>query len=99
MKRKYWSVKTEVVINTGFMKCGNCLHVRLNEPYFVKHYYHVKGENHNECTCWRCCRDAESTFLIKQKWPIAFERFCTDQGCILDWSPGVRELVGENEKA
>ena len=99
MKRKKRVVSTGVVLGDSRSKCIRCRHVRLNEPY-IKKTTTVDGFFiEEEYTCWRCCRDAESTLLIAQKWPLAFERIQWLDSWMLDWAPGVRELVAKDGKA
>ena len=99
MRKKPEPVTVAVFLGKKGIVCKKCLHERIDEPYVVSIYRLASYRHRREFTCWRCCRDAESTFMIQQRWPIAFERFCTSHGCILDWAPGVKELVGEHAKA
>ena len=84
----------EIVLGTDIMKCSKCLHVRENEPFLRQVRYLSSGGVAFYYTCWRCCRGAESTFLIMQKWPLAFERSYHSFGYDLNWAPGVAELAG-----
>jgi len=94
MKRKKRVVELRVVISEGGIICSKCRHDRKGEPY-AEHVYH-RGDLDVilDNTCWRCCRDAESTLLIEQKWPLAFNRVFEGSWWRLEWSPGVKELVG-----
>jgi len=98
MKRSRVYDKMRVLVNTDGMVCDKCHHDRRGEPYVRQIWFdrnHTRGQTD---TCWRCCRDAESTFLIRQKWPLAFERFDTKYGWYLAWAPGVKSLVGAEEE-
>ena len=99
MKRKQKPLKLRVFLAGIYNKCDKCLHVRENEPFVEFVWYHSSGPATIQHTCWRCCRDAESTLLIQQRWPIAFERFQHGPSWFLFWSPGIEELVAKNEKA
>jgi len=99
MKRKKRVAEIEVFISSGVKVCEACRHLREGEPFVIFHRLDSRGNMSVKGLCWRCCRDAESTLLIKQKWPIAFVRI--DQGAFWEllWAPGVKELVGEHAKA
>jgi len=99
MKRSIQYRSIEIVIGKGILLCTKCRHTRKDEPLAINRYYPPSGEPREEIVCWHCCRDAESTLLIQQKWPIAFERIYNTRFWYLQWSPGVKELVGKNEKA
>ena len=98
MKRSKLSNKIEVVLGTESTKCSKCLHIRKDEPFIKRVYYRSKGCVGFDHTCWRCCRDAESVWMIQQKWPLAFDRFDHDGYCTLEWSPGVKALIGETDE-
>jgi len=65
----------------------------------MKVYAYDDDHTRGEFTCWRCCRDAESVFMIHQKWPLAFDVLRGRESWSLRWGPGIKELVGENGKA
>ena len=94
MKKRNLKDRTEITLGTDGMKCSKCLHERKDEPFLREVKYLSSGGVAFYYTCWRCCRDAESTFLIQQKWPIAFVRYFKWGAWQLEWSPGVKELVG-----
>jgi len=94
MKRNQRLLKVQVFIGEAEHQCDFCKHSRKGEPFVQIEYYRTNGKNRVEIRCWRCCRDAESTLLIKQKWPLAFDRFEENHGHRLYWAPGVKELVG-----
>jgi len=98
MKKRNVKDRIDIVLGTHTMTCSKCLHVRENEPFVKEVRYHRNGGIVFYYTCWRCCRDAESTFLIQQKWPMAFDRMSLGRGYMLFWAPGVRELVAKNDK-
>jgi len=99
MKRKYLYCELKVFISVGGAKCRKCHHTREGEPFVGKAYAYSVSKPRIDYTCWRCCRDAESTLLIKQKWPLAFRKFSCPGGYRLEWAPGVKELVGEHHEA
>jgi len=96
MKKRTVKERIDIVLGTPTMICEKCRHVREKEPFLLRTKVLRSGYTLFHYTCWRCCRDAESTLLIKQKWPIAFVRI--DQGAFWEllWAPGVKELVGKN---
>ena len=99
MKRKQKPLEIQVFIAEAEHQCDFCHHSRKGEPFVQIEYYRSNGNNRFEIRCWRCCRDAESTFMIAQKWPMAFDRLNLEGSYYLAWSPGVKELVGEHGKA
>jgi len=99
MKRKKTNEYIEIIISDGSSRCHKCHHQRKGEPFAIFYVCTNQGDMPRDAICWRCCRDAESTLLIKQKWPLAFDRVQLTYGFVLEWAPGVRELVGEHEKA
>jgi len=93
MKRKNRKDRAEVTLGTENMKCSKCLHVRQNEPFYREVRYLSSGGVAFYYTCWRCCRDEESTFLIDQRWPFAFQRFQDMYYWRLEWAPGVKTFL------
>jgi len=98
MKQKKTKGHIQIVIPKGVLKCGVCLRYRKNEPYALFFEPNGRGGMTSSATCWRCCRDAESTFLIQQKWPIAICRFSVGQYWYLEWHEGVKALIGETDE-
>ena len=94
MKRRTVKERIDIILGTPTMICDKCRHVREKEPFLLRTKVLRSGGVAFYYTCWRCCRDAESTLLIKQKWPLAFDRFEENHGHRLYWAPGVKELVG-----
>lgn len=94
MKKQNAKVRKEILLGTDIIRCDKCRHVRKDEPFLRETCYLRTGGVAFYYTCWRCCRDAESTELIRSKWPLAFERFDEGRCWILVWSDGVAELVG-----
>ena len=91
----------EIVLMKHQVKCSKCLHVRINEPYAIFYHPKVWSGKIGKSTCWRCCRDAESTFLIQRKWPLAFDVVIEGNYHRLEWSPGIKAFVegtGETPK-
>jgi len=99
MKKRNVQKRIEVCLGVEGVVCSKCRHTRIDEPYAVELHLDVRGVERSEFICWRCCRDAESTFMIAQKWPMAFDRLNLEGSYYLAWSPGVKELVGEHGKA
>jgi len=99
MKRAKTKEWIQIYLGEHYLKCSKCQHTRLHEPYAIFYHRNSVGVTISKPVCWRCCRDAESTLLIKQRWPIAFERLQSGPFCRLEWAPGVKELVGEHGKA
>ena len=99
MKRKHKPNSIEIVLGDNKLKCMKCLHVRKDEPYVKKWYGYMNPKALLDVTCWRCCRDAESTFLIQQKWPLAFDRGQKGQSWFLQWSPAVELMRGREHEA
>ena len=99
MKRKKGETELQVVLNLFNLKCCKCLHIRRDEPYIKEIRWPTAFECRTKYTCWRCCRDAESTFLIKQKWPLAFDRGQKGQSWFLQWSPAVELMRGREHEA
>ena len=98
MKRKMVVYKMSVYLGGPITVCDKCRHTRVNEPYVHKVYRRGGGKERYETICWRCCRDAESTLLIKQKWPLAFRTYYHYGHWYLDWTEGVKEWVGDHAK-
>ena len=88
----------EIHISEGFHKCSRCLHERTGEPYALFCHLNKAGTPIGKSVCWRCCRDAESTLLISQKWPLAFKRTEYTFGWMLEWTSFVGSLVRKSEK-
>ena len=99
MKRNQRSLKVQVFIGEAEHQCDMCHHSRKDEPFAQIEYYRTNGKNRVEIRCWRCCRDAESTFLIQQKWPLAFVRGPGPGYWILEWSDGVKVFLGDRDEA
>ena len=98
MKRKMAVYKINVYLGGAVSVCDKCRHTRINEPYIHKMYRRGGGKERYENICWRCCRDAESTELIRSKWPLAIDRIRGIGYWYLVWSPGVKELVGGTDE-
>ena len=90
MKRKQREETLNVYIAGDADKCDACLHIRKGEPYVERWFHSAIGCVVVTSLCWRCCRDAESTFLIQQKWPLAFVRGQTESCWLLNWAPDVQ---------
>ena len=93
MKRKMVVHNTSVYLGGPNIVCDKCRHTRINEPYIHKMYRRGGGKERYENICWRCCRDAESTLLIWQKWPLAFELVRGCESWRLEWAPDVKALI------
>ena len=98
MKQKKTKGYIQIVIPKGVLKCGVCLRYRKDEPYALFFEPNGRGGMTSSATCWRCCRDAESTFLIQQKWPLAFDVVIEGNCHRLEWSPGVKALIGNRDE-
>jgi len=101
MKKAKQLTERHVYLGMKDSVCCKCHHIRKDEPYVEEVYYGPSGRASFKQVCWRCCRDAESTLLIKQKWPIAFVRLETPRWWLLDWAPGIKDFVeasGETPK-
>ena len=98
MKRKKRSYYISAVLGDKDFCCDKCLHTRVGEPYIVRCYVNEIPGGHDDCICWRCCRDAESTFLIHQKWPLAFDVVIEGNYHRLEWSSGVKALIGNRDE-
>ena len=98
MKKKPVPETVAVFLGKKGIVCKKCLHERIDEPFVVSIYRLAPYRGRREFTCWRCCRDAESVWLIQNKWPLAFDRIKLSHGYLLEWAPGVRELVAKNDK-
>jgi len=96
MKKKKTNEVISIRLGIDGVKCDKCLHVRVDEPYAFISRYRGGVLWQYDCICWRCCRDAESTELIRSKWPIAFVRRYYHGIYDLQWSNGVAELVAKN---
>jgi len=99
MTRFKGEIELKVMINLFNLTCCKCKHLRKNEPYVREGYWPTVATHRTKYTCWRCLRDAESTLLIKQKWPLAFDRVEYPVGFILYWAPGIEVLVGGNDES
>jgi hypothetical protein len=99
MKRKYVLKRLTVFIARDGTVCNRCHHHRENEPYVKRVYSYVKGENWTEIVCWRCCHDGDSTELIQQKWPLAFDRVKDGQWYNLRWNKAIQMLFGVDDEA
>jgi len=98
MRKKPVPVTVAVFLGKKGIVCKKCLHERIDEPYVVSIYRLASYRHRRDFVCWRCCRDAESTLLIKQKWPLAFTRTEYPGYYRLDWHPGVKALIGKTDE-
>lgn len=98
MKRSKTTGYVEIIIADGLWKCDSCKHIREGEPYALFYIFTRGIRLLDKITCWRCCRDAESTLLIQQKWPVAFNRFQLLDCYVLDWAPSVQEMVDQGDE-
>jgi len=99
MKRKQKPMELHVFLGDGHHQCSKCLHSRKNEPFVEFVWYRSSGASKLETRCWRCCHDAESTFMIWQNWPIAFDRVQVGQRWDLHWNQVVQLLRGNLDEA
>jgi len=98
VKRKYILKRLTVFIARSGTVCNRCHHHRKDEPYVKRIYSYHKGENRTEIVCWRCCHDEESTSLILEQWPLAFDRVKDGQWYNLRWAKSIQLIFGfENE--
>lgn len=98
MTRKYLLKRLTVFIARDGTVCNRCHHHRSGEPYIKLVYQYVRGENRTEIVCWKCCHDEESTELIAQKWPLAFDRIKDGPWWNLSWAQAVQLMLGVDDE-
>lgn len=98
MKRKYILKRLTVFIAKQDTVCARCHHHRTDEPYIKRVYSYTKGENRTEIVCWVCCHDEETTGLIAEKWPLAFDRTKEGPWYWLRWAEPIQSMLGLSDE-